>query len=59
MENVAPGGFQHFVQPQTWLCAIAERIATFTGCVAQRQDSVPPANLLLPAGNPESTAGWI
>src|SRR5262245_29012427 len=58
-ENAAPGGFQHFVHAQMWLCAMPERIASFTGCVAQRHDSVPPANLLSPGLSPESTDGWI
>jgi hypothetical protein len=52
IEKLAPAGFQHFVQPQAWLCAIAEWIATFTACVGQRHDSVPPANLLSPGTSP-------
>jgi len=47
------------VQPHAWLCAIPERIATVTGWVVQRHDSVPPANLLLPGVNPESMDGWM
>ena len=42
-ENTEPSGFQHLVQPQAWLNAVCADTFTFTGSVAQRQTSVPPA----------------
>ena len=59
MLKVAPSGFQHWVQPQTWLCAVFEPRVTSTLSVAQWQLSVPPAKSALPALTPPSTAGWI
>ncbi len=41
-ENSAPSGFQHLVQPQTWLWAHWPLIVTCTGLCVQRQVSVPP-----------------
>ena len=57
MLKVAPSGFQHLVQPQTWLCAVFEPGPTSTLSVAQWQCSVPPAKSGLPGFTPPSTAG--
>src|SRR5262245_13692212 len=58
-ENIAPAGFQHFVQPQAWLCATLPLMDTVTGSLAHRQVSVPPLNFLLPALRPPlSMDGW-
>ena len=57
--KIAPSGFQHWVQPQTWLCAVCAPIFTSTLSVAQLQLSVPPAKLGSPFLTPSSTAGWI
>jgi hypothetical protein len=56
-ENIAPLGFQHFVQPHAWLCATLPLIVTVTGSVVQWQVSVPPAKLSDPAWTPLSTDG--
>src|SRR5579862_5699561 len=58
-EKVAPVGFQHFVQPQTWLYAVSPFKLTVTGEVAHLQVSVPPAKLATPGFTPPSTAGCI
>src|SRR5688500_17713244 len=58
-ENNAPGGFQHFVQPQTWLCAVWLVTVTVTAWSLHRQVSVPPEKFELPGLTPLSTAGWI
>src|SRR5579875_3616846 len=42
MEKIAPSGFQHFVQPQAWLCATCPLIATLTGSFAHLHTKVPP-----------------
>src|SRR4030095_784638 len=42
-ENSAPVGFQHLVQPHTWLWAHWLSIATATFLSEQWQSSVPPA----------------
>ena len=42
-ENSALPGFQHFVQPQTWLKAAWPLIETATLLVEHLQYSVPPA----------------
>src|SRR5690242_19583815 len=47
IENSAPAGFQHLVQPQAWLCAICPVISTSTGLFTQSHTSVPPLNLAL------------
>src|SRR5262245_38839119 len=58
-ENSTPEGFQHLVQPHTWLCALWLATLTSTGFVAHRHCRVPPAKLGLPGLTPPSTAGWI
>src|SRR5690349_7880079 len=58
-ENRLPAGFQHLVQPHTWLCATWLWISTITGLVAQRQVSVPPEKFGAAGWMPLSTAGWI
>src|SRR2546425_3184105 len=57
--NSAPLGFQHLVQPQTWLCALCALTDTLTGLDVHRQLSVPPPKPGVPAFTPLSTAGWI
>src|SRR5438552_1697908 len=57
--NTAPSGFQHFVQPHTWLCAVLPLRLTVTGDEAHLQVSVPPAKLAEPGLTPLSTAGCI
>src|SRR5262245_40449717 len=56
-ENIAPAGFQHFVQPHAWLCATLPLIDTVTASAPQWQVSVPPLNFLLPALTPLSIDG--
>src|SRR5262245_18465600 len=56
-ENCAPAGFQHLVQPQTWLCADWVPTVTSTGLLVQWHTSVPPAKLDAPGLTPSSTAG--
>src|SRR4051812_35904120 len=56
-ENLAPAGFQHLVQPQAWLWAIAAEIFTFTGLDAHLQTSVPPLKLSEPFLMPLSSDG--
>ena len=56
--NNAPAGFQHLVQPHTWLCATCPLISTVTGLLAQRQVKVPPAKPAAARLMP-STAGWM
>src|SRR5262245_9572031 len=58
-ENSAPLGFQHLVQPQTWLCAVCPLMLTSTGLVAHLQVRVPPVKLCEPGFTPLSTDGWI
>src|SRR5678816_672328 len=58
-ENSAPAGFQHLVQPQTWLCAVCEERVTVTGPCVHLQFKVPPENEAEPFFTPPSTAGWI
>src|SRR5437773_2072186 len=57
IEDSAPFGFQHFVQPQTWLCADCDLTDTVTASLLHWQLSVPPANDDDPALTPLSTAG--
>src|ERR1700710_2457896 len=40
--NVAPSGFQHFVQPHAWLCADCVSTFTSTGFDEHLHVSVPP-----------------
>jgi hypothetical protein len=42
MENKAPSGFQHFVQPHTWLWALWLDIVISTLFLLQWQVSFPP-----------------
>src|SRR5262249_35435469 len=56
-ENNAPFGFQHFVHPQTWLCAIWAPIDTVTCCELHLHLSVPPAKFFAAGFKPPSTAG--
>src|SRR5262247_2032238 len=56
-ENSAPAGFQHLVQPHTWLCADCVLMLTSTGLLAQRHASVPPEKPAAPGLTPLSTAG--
>src|SRR5437899_9580408 len=58
-ENSAPFGFQHLVQPHTWLCADCPLIAISTLFCEQLQNSVPPAKFFAAGFNPPSTAGCI
>ena len=54
--NTAPSGFQHFVQPQTWLWATSPPRLTVTGWDAHLHVSVPP-EMPVPGLTPLSTAG--
>src|SRR5687767_778918 len=56
-ENSAPLGFQHFVQPQTWLWADWPLIDTATLLSEHLQYSVPPAKFARAGLIPRSTAG--
>src|SRR5690242_11643792 len=58
-ENSAPLGFQHLVQPHTWLCALCALTVTLTGRSSHLQTSVPPAKSFAVGLMPWSTAGWI
>src|SRR5687768_10327219 len=58
-EKVAPFGFQHLVQPQTWLKATSPLIFTLTASFAHWHVSVPPAKLPEPFFTPLSTDGWM
>jgi hypothetical protein len=58
-ENSAPAGFQHLVQPQTWLCALCPLIATVTFPSEHLQVSVPPAKFATAGLMPLSTPGWM
>src|SRR5215471_17201829 len=58
-ENSAPFGFQHLVQPHTWLCAHWPLIAISTLFCEQLQYSVPPAKFFAAGFSPPSTAGCI
>src|SRR5262245_53840001 len=57
--NTDPSGFQHLVQPQTWLCATLPFRPTVTGLEVHLQEIVPPAKLAEPGFTPLSTAGCI
>src|SRR4051794_8149877 len=57
IENTAPAGFQHLVQPHTWLYADWLLTVTSTGLLVHLQASVPPEKLAAPAFTPLSTAG--
>src|SRR5258708_3186111 len=56
-KNLAPAGFQHLVQPQAWLWAMAAEIFTFTGFDAHLQTRVPPWKLSEPLLIPLSIDG--
>src|SRR6185503_5896113 len=58
-ENSAPAGFQHFVQPHTWLCALWLFTDTATFLSEHFQFSVPPLKLAAAPLMPLSTAGWM
>src|SRR5215471_21777799 len=58
-EKSAPPGFQHFVQPQTWLCADCAPIETVTFCEPHLHESVPPEKPFAAGLKPLSTDGWI
>src|SRR6266446_10461682 len=58
-ENSAPFGFQHLVQPHTWLCAHCPLIVTSTLFCEQLHNSVPPAKFFAAGFSPPSTAGCI
>src|SRR6201984_705852 len=59
IENSASLGFQHLVQPHTWLKAVLPFSVMVTGLEVHRQVSVPPAKSVLPGFPPPSTAGCI
>src|SRR3954471_20885809 len=56
-ENREPFGFQHLVQPHTWLCAACDRIDTWTLFCEQAHHSVPPEKSAAAGFRPPSTAG--
>src|SRR5215471_17204679 len=58
-ENVALAGFQHLVQPHTWLYAHWPLMLSSTGLLAHLQSSVPPAKFAAPGFTPPSTAGCM
>jgi len=51
-ENNAPSGFQHLVQPHTWLNATFDATRTVTGSRVHLQVSVPPAKPAAPCFTP-------
>src|SRR5215470_3807097 len=57
IENSAPCGFQHLVQPHAWLNATFDPIRTVTGLLLHLQVSVPPAKPGVPFFTPSSTIG--
>src|SRR5690606_9781061 len=57
IENKAPCGFQHLVQPQTWLNATSPLMRTVTGESAHLHFSVPPLKPDVAVCTPLSTAG--
>jgi hypothetical protein len=57
IENSAPDGFQHLVQPHIWLCALWDFTVTSTGSLEHLQVSVPPLKLDEPFLMPPSTDG--
>src|SRR4029077_9887150 len=57
MENNDPFGFQHLVQPHTWLKAVLPCSVMVTGADVHRQVRVPPGKSVLPGFTPLSTAG--
>src|SRR5271169_6879938 len=59
MEKSAPAGFQHLVQPQTWLWALWPLMVTSTASCLQLQWSLPPPKLTAAGFTPASTEGWI
>jgi hypothetical protein len=59
MENTAAFGFQHLVQPQTWLCAVWPATVTVTGSFLHLQVSVPPEKFFDAGAMPLSTDGCI
>src|SRR5687767_14911457 len=58
-EKSAPAGFQHLVQPQTWLWKHWLSIVTSTLLDAQRHCSLPPAKVEDAGFTPLSTWGWM
>src|ERR1044071_4850021 len=56
-EKSAPVGFQHLVQPQTWLWAHWESTATATFLSEQRHCKLPPEKFAAAGLIPLSTAG--
>src|SRR3954469_20203462 len=58
-EKSAPAGFQHLVQPQTWLCAVWPFSDTVTLASEHLHCSVPPLKLAAAGLMPLSTAGWM
>src|SRR6185312_10561655 len=54
-ENSEPFGFQHLVQPHTWLWADCPLTETVTLLSAHLHDSVPPAKLAAACLMPLST----
>src|SRR3954468_24635618 len=58
-EKSDPFGFQHLVQPHTWLCAACAPIVTWTRFCAQLHHSVPPAKFAAAGLRPPSTCGCI
>jgi hypothetical protein len=59
MENNAPSGFQHLLQPQTWLCAVWLDTLTLTGLSLHLQTSVPPLKPLAAFQSPLATEGCM
>src|SRR5262252_7199942 len=58
-EKSALPGFQHFVQPQTWLNAAWPLMETVTLFDAHLHCNVPPAKFGAAGLRPLSTDGWI
>src|SRR4051812_36431734 len=58
-ENSEPAGFQHLVQPQTWLCAVWPFSDTVTFASEHLHCSVPPLKFAAAGLMPLSTAGWM
>ena len=57
IENSAPAGFQHRVQPQAWLWAVWAATDTLTGLSLHLHISVPPVKLAAAGLMPWSTDG--
>src|SRR4051812_24537810 len=58
-ENSEPAGFQHLVQPQTWLCAVWPFSDTVTFASEHLHCNVPPLKFAAAGLMPLSTAGWM